>query len=238
LWQEGFFFGLCSPSKKARKIRQDNKKPAYNRLVKTDFKKTLDSYQAKQGVFRIVTVPRLQYLMVDGQGDPNTAQEFSEAIKALYPVAYKLKFASKIALGKDYVVPPLEGLWWANDMEVFTAERDKSRWQWTLMVMTPDWITSEMFQAIKDKIATKEAPAFLEKVRLEFLEESTCVQTLHLGSFDDEGPVLAKMHEEFIPQNGLAMIKKHQEIYFSDFRKVAPGKFRTILRQPVQPASK
>jgi hypothetical protein len=206
----------------------------YNRVVKTDFKKTLDCYQAKRGGFRLIDVPKLQYLMVDGQGDPNTSAAYSEAIAALYPVAYKLKFASKIEMGKDYVVPPLEGLWWAQDMESFTAARDKSRWQWTLMLLTPDWITQEVFVAIKAKIAQKNAPVHLDQVRLEFLEEGLCVQTLHNGSFDDEAPTLAKMHEEFIPQNGLRMVKKHHEIYFSDFRKVTPDKLRTILRQPVQ----
>jgi hypothetical protein len=201
--------------------------------MKTDFKKTLDSYQAKRGKFRLIDVPKLQYLMVDGEGDPNTSAAYAEAIAALYPVAYKLKFASKTD-GKDYVVPPLEGLWWARDMESFTTARDKSLWQWTLMLLTPDWITQEMFIAIKAKIAQKDSPVDLDKVRLEFLEEGLCVQTLHLGSFDDEAPTLAKMHEEFIPQNGLAMVKKHHEIYFSDSRKVTPDKFRTILRQPVQ----
>jgi hypothetical protein len=202
--------------------------------MKTDFKKTLDSYQATREKFRLIDVPKLQYLMVDGQGDPNTSAAYSEAIAALYPVAYKLKFASKIEMGKDYVVPPLEGLWWARDMESFTAARDKSRWQWTLMLLTPDWITQEVFVAIKAKIAQKNAPVHLDQVRLEFLEEGLCVQTLHNGSFDDEAPTLAKMHGEFIPQNGLRMVKKHHEIYFSDFRKVTPDKLRTILRQPVQ----
>jgi hypothetical protein len=202
--------------------------------MKTDFKKTLDSYQATRGKFRLIDVPKLQYLMVDGEGDPNTSAAYSEAIAALYPVAYKLKFASKTEMGKDYVVPPLEGLWWAQDMESFTAARDKSRWQWTLMLLTPDWITQEVFVAIKAKIAQKNAPVHLDQVRLEFLEEGLCVQTLHNGSFDDEAPTLAKMHEEFIPQNGLRMVKQHHEIYFSDFRKVTPDKLRTILRQPVQ----
>jgi len=202
-------------------------------MTKIDFKTTLDSYQAKRGQYRILTVPKLQYLMVDGHGDPNTSQEFTDAVEALYPVAYKLKFASKNELGKDYVVPPLEGLWWAEDMETFTAARDKSQWDWTLMLLTPDWITEEMFEAAKEKIKEKSMPKKLSKVRLEKLDEGLCVQTLHVGSYDDEAPVLEKMHSEFIPNNGLKMIKKHHEIYFSDFRKVAPDKLRTILRQPV-----
>src|SRR5690625_2490658 len=114
---------------------------------KTDFKKTLDSYRAQHGRFRVVDVPDMQYVMIDGHGDPNTSPDFTEALTALYPVAYKLKFASKQNLGRDYVVPPLEGLWWAEDMGLFTTARDKSQWQWTLMLMAPGWIDETMFAA-------------------------------------------------------------------------------------------
>jgi hypothetical protein len=202
-------------------------------MNKTDFKKSLDCYQAKPHEFRILDVPELQYLMIDGHGDPNTSQEFKDAVEALYPIAYKLKFASKQELGKDYVVMPLEGLWWAKDMKTFTSVRDKSQWDFTLMIMQPEWITSEMFDAAVKKVAEKEPPKNLSKVRFETLNEGACVQTLHIGSFDDEAVILKKMHEEFIPQHDLKMAKKHHEIYFSDFRRVAPDKLRTILRQPV-----
>jgi hypothetical protein len=94
--------------------------------VKRDFKKTLDCYRATCE-FRVVAVPPLQYLMVDGHGDPNTADDYADALAALYPVAHRLKFASKQDLGRDYVVPPLEALWWAPDMDVFTSARDKSQ---------------------------------------------------------------------------------------------------------------
>ncbi|GCE22031.1 GyrI-like domain-containing protein [Dictyobacter kobayashii] len=202
-------------------------------MNKIDFKKTLNSYQAKYHEFRMVDVPRLQYLMIDGHGDPNTSQEFKAAIVALYPVAYKLKFASKLELGKDYTVMPLEALWWADDMSTFTTARDKSQWDFTLMIMQPDWITRDMFKAVVEKVADKEPPASLAQVRLETLDEGKSVQTLHVGSFDDEADILAQMHRDFIPANDLTMVGKHHEIYFSDFRKVAPDKLRTILRQPV-----
>lgn len=203
-------------------------------MDKVDFKKTLDAYKAKHNEFRVVDVPKLQYLMIDGHGDPNTSKEFSDAITALYPVAYKLKFASKLELGKDYTVMPLEGLWWAKDMSTFTTSRDKSQWDFTLMIMQPDWITEDMFKLAVQKVAEKNPPASLDKVRFETLDESTCVQTLHIGSFDDEADVLAKMHHEFIPANNFKMAGKHHEIYLSDFRKVSPDKLRTILRQPIQ----
>ena len=202
-------------------------------MTKTDFKKTLDSYQARSGEFRLLEVPPMQYVMIDGHGDPNSSQEFACAIEALYPVAYKLKFASKQDLGRDYVVMPLEGLWWSKDMASFTAARDKSRWDWTIMSMVPGWITREMFDAAVAKVATKNPPISLDRVRLETLEEGGCVQTLHLGSFDDETETLDRMHHQFIRGSGLTMTGKHHEIYFSDFRRTDPSNLRTILRQPV-----
>lgn len=202
-------------------------------MTKIDFKKTLDSYKAKRGEFEIIDIPPMHYLMVDGHGDPNTSQEFVDALEALYPVAYKLKFASEKLLEKDYVVPPLEGLWWADDMATFTAARDKSQWDWTMMLMTPEWISKDMFVEAVAKASEKNPPRSIAKVRLETLEEGRCAQTLHLGSYDDEAPVLEKLHSEFIPSHGYKMTGKHHEIYFSDFRKVSPEKLKTILRQPI-----
>jgi hypothetical protein len=204
--------------------------------VKVDFKKTLDSYRARRGELRILDVPAMQYLMVDGKGDPNTSQEYADALAALYPVAYRLKFASKRELDRDYVVPPLEALWWATDMTAFTSARDKSQWLWTAMIMTPDWITFEMVDDALAAVAAKDRPDALEQVRLEHLEEGRCVQTLHIGPYDEEGPVLADMHDRFIPEAGLRMTGKHHEIYLSDARRVEPAKLRTILRQPVEDA--
>jgi len=201
---------------------------------KVDFKRTLDSYRATAGRFRVLDVPELQYLLVDGHGDPNHSSEYVEAVESLYPVAYKLKFASKQDLDRDYVVPPLEGLWWAKDMDAFTTARDKSRWDWTMMLMVPGWIDHAMFAAAVEEVAAKNPPPRLGAVRLGTLAEGRCVQTLHLGSFDDEAEVLARLHDEFIPDHGLRLAGKHHEIYLSDFRKVAPEKQRTILRQPVR----
>lgn len=201
--------------------------------TKTDFKKTLDAYRAPRGRFRIVDVPDLQYLMIDGHGDPNTSPTFSQALEALYPVAYKLKFASKRELDRDYVVPPLEGLWWAEDMDTFTVARDKSHWLWTLMLMVPDWLDQARVATAVEQTGAKGQPVRLGEVRLATLSEGRCVQTLHVGSFDDEAEVLARMHHQFIPTNGLRLASSHHEIYLSDFRKINPKKRRTILRQPV-----
>ncbi|MFD7310787.1 GyrI-like domain-containing protein [Promicromonospora sp. NPDC059942] len=201
---------------------------------KTDLKKTLDAYRAKRDQFRIVDVPDLPYLMIDGHGDPNSSPAFTEAVEVLYPVAYTLKFASKRELGRDYVVMPLEGQWWAEDMAAFTTARDKSRWDWTLLIMVPDWTTQEAFAAAVEQVRAKGGPARLGDVRLETVAEGRCVQTLHVGPFDAEAATLARMHDEFIPAHGLRRTGRHHEIYLSDFRRVAPEKQRTILRQPVE----
>lgn len=194
--------------------------------MSVDLKK-LDSYRAKAGEFRVLEVPPLAYLAIDGHGDPNT-DVYREAIETIFPVAYKLKFASKAA-GRDYVVPPLEALWTAEDHELFTTRRDKSQWDWTMLNLVPEWTTAADVDAA---LAAAKGPT-LDRVRLETIVEGLCVQTLHVGSYDDEGPVLARLHDEFIPAEGLVMTGRHHEIYLSDVRRVAPEKLRTILRQPV-----
>jgi hypothetical protein len=205
-------------------------------MNKIDFKKEWKHlYQPSKVEFQVVEVPELQFLMVDGHGDPNSAPEYTEAIEALYAVAYKMKFSSK-KKEKDYVVPPLEGLWWADDMGDFTTNRDKSKWDWTMMIMTPDWITAAVYlQAREDVTKKKDLPA-LGKLRLENYHEGKSVQVLHLGSYDDEGPVLLRLHEEWMPEYGYDFNGKHHEIYLSDPRKVDPEKLRTILRQPIKEA--
>lgn len=201
---------------------------------KVDLTKTLDGYRARRGQFRTVDLPPSRYLAIDGSGDPNTSQRYQHALETLYPVAYAAKFASKAA-GRDYVVPPLEGLWWADDMASFTTARDKSRWHWTMLILLPEWIDDAAVTAAVAKAAAKEPP-LLADLRVEELSEGRCVQTLHVGSFDDEAPVLARMHDEVIPGLGLRMTGRHHEIYLSDARRTAPERLRTILRQPVAPA--
>lgn len=202
---------------------------------KTDLKKA-DAYRARRGQFRVLTVPPTRYLMVDGHGDPNTDPGYAAALAALYPVAYALKFASKES-GHDYVVPPLEGLWWAEDMASFTDARDKTVWDWTMMLAVPDWLgEQDVTAAVAAVRAKKTPPARLDDLHVRVLDEGFCVQTLHIGPFDAEGPVLEEMHSEFIPAQGLQMTGRHHEIYLSDPRRAAPEKLRTILRQPVRPA--
>jgi len=220
-------------------------------MTKIDFKKELkELYRPTKKDFQVVEVPPMQYLMIDGKGDPNSAQEYQEAIEALYAVAYKIKFMSKKTLERDYVVPPLEGLWGSPEM-IFsltgiTEEKewlekfktsDRDSWQWTMMIMQPEWITITMFEEALELVRKGKNPVALEKIRLERYEEGLCVQILHLGPYAEEGPILAKLHTEFLPKEGYLEAGKHHEIYLSDPRKTAPEKLKTVLRQPVKPIS-
>jgi hypothetical protein len=203
-------------------------------MSKIDFKRDLKHlYRPSDREFEVVDVPPMKFLMVDGHGDPNTAREYQEAVEALYAVAYRLKFMSKKDPGKDYVVPPLEGLWWAEDMDTFSLRQDKSAWDWTMMIMQPDWITQEMFEKAQSLIGKQKDLPALAKLRLATYHEGLSVQIMHVGSYDDEGPTLSTMHKQFIPANGCRENGKHHEIYLSDPRKVAPEKLKTVLRQPI-----
>ncbi|AVX03728.1 hypothetical protein MXMO3_01197 [Maritalea myrionectae] len=212
-------------------------------MEKLDFKKRdKPYYSGKVGRFDRIDVPPMNYLMIDGEGGP-VGESYAPSIGALYSMSYGLKFLSKTELEKDYVVGPLQGLWWAEDMNTFIA-RQKDQWLWTMMIRQPEWLTKDHVEqvrtsAIAKNAGKKEPPTseeLLRKVRLETYHEGDCVQVLHVGSYDDEGPILHKMHHEFIPENGLKMHMKHHEIYLNDPRRVAPEKLKTVLRQPVKPA--
>lgn len=202
-------------------------------MAKFDVKKE-GHYRAKLGVFDLIEIPEQTYLTIDGTGDPNTAREYQDAVSALYPIAYGMKFASKKDLDRDYVVPPLEGLWCADDMESFTSRRSKDEWRWTMMIMTPHWITTDMFtQAQAKAMSKKDASPRIGDVRMVGLSEGLVVQTLHIGPYDEEGPIIAAMHEHAYSQ-GLTLAGKHHEIYLGDPRRTASEKLKTILRQPVK----
>lgn len=209
-------------------------------MDKLDFKKTDKRlYSAPTDGWQRLSIPAMRFLMIDGQGDPG-GPAFAAALQALYPLAYGVKVAFKAA-GADFVVPPLEALWWADDMAAF-AVGDRARWRWTAMLRLPDGVTPAMVEATRDTVMAKQAkkkdgadPALLRAVRLETFAEGDCLQHLHIGPFSAEAPVLAELHERVMPGMGLAFAGKHHEIYLSDFRRVAPERLRTILRQPVRP---
>jgi len=202
-------------------------------MEKEDFKKQLKHLYNSHGKgIEIIEVPEMNFLKVDGEGDPNTSKAFSDAIEALYPVAYTLKFMVKKGdIGIDYGVLPLEALWWADDMSAFTTG-DKNAWKWTLMIMQPDFITSAMVEKAKEAVAGKKKPVSLPLVRFETYSEGKAAQILYTGPFSEEGPTIEKVHS-FIKDNGSNRVGKHHEIYLSDMRRTAPEKWKTIVRQPM-----
>jgi hypothetical protein len=194
-----------------------------------------DLYAPSAKDFSIVDVPDMSYLAINGSGGPDPSGEFGAAVEALYPLAYTIKFESRATHGRDFVIAPLQGLWWADDMTAF-VRRDKATWLWTLLIALPDWITADDVESARASTRKKKDVPALEKISLRTLREGRCVQILHIGSFEDEGPVLARLHETYLPEHGLVPSGEHHEIYLSDARRTAPAKLRTILRQPVRGA--
>ncbi len=202
-------------------------------MEKIDYKKQLKHlYKPSPKKVEVIEVPKMNFLMVDGEGDPNTAQLFRDAIEALFPLAYTLKFMIKKGeMGIDYGVLPLEALWWSDDMSAFTTG-NKDAWKWTLMIMQPEFITQEMAKEARDEVERKKQPVSLPLVRFETFKEGKAAQTLHIGPFSEEGPTIERVHK-FIESSGSRRIGKHHEIYLSDIRRAAPEKWKTIVRQPM-----
>lgn len=190
-------------------------------------------YSPPKNDFVVVDVPALSYLAVDGHGDPNTAPSYAAAVEALFTVGYTLKFAGKKTDGRDFAVGPLEGLWWAEDPAAFAA-RDKSAWSWTMLIPVPEWVTADAVGAAVETAHAKKGNAAIREVELRSITEGLSVQILHVGSYDDEGPTLDRLHHEYMPAHGLEFNGHHHEIYLTDARRTAPEKLRTVLRQPVK----
>jgi hypothetical protein len=203
-------------------------------MKKIDFKKeSKHLYQPSANEVEQVNVPTMNYLMADGEGDPNISPAFAAIVEVLFSLAYTLKFmVKKGVLAIDYGVMPLEGLWWAGDMYAFSAA-DKSRWKWTLMIMQPEFITKKMVDAAIAEVKEKKNPAALSTVRFEALAEGSAAQIMHIGPFSEESPNILRVHQ-FIESSGHKRVGKHHEIYMSDIRKTAPSKWKTIIRQPMQ----
>ena len=198
---------------------------------KIDFKKELkELYAPSAKEISVVKVPKLNFLSLDGKGDPNTSQEYKEAVETLFSVAFKMKFTAKKELGKDYAVMPLEGLWWAKNMSEFSLD-DKSSWLWKALIMQPDFITQQIYQKAIDEVKAKKNLPGLDKIKFETLEEGLSAHTLYIGPFSDEKPTIDKIHD-FIKGQGGSLTQKHHEIYLSDPRKTAPEKLKIIIRQP------
>ncbi|MDR3680028.1 MAG: GyrI-like domain-containing protein [Flavipsychrobacter sp.] len=202
-------------------------------MTKLDYKKEYPAlYKVPAGKIVMVAVPKLNYLMVDGYGDPNNSQLFQDAVSALYTLSYTIKFMIKKGEQQiDYGVMPLEGLWWTDNMKDFSME-DKASWKWTLMIMQPDFVTEQVIEEAKLRAAKKKDLPLLSQVRFESMEEGECVQTLYTGPYREETATIIKLHN-YIKDMGYNMRGKHREIYLSDMRRTAPEKLKTIIRQPI-----
>jgi hypothetical protein len=202
-------------------------------MKKVDLKKELKQlYQPSAKEVVQVEVPTFQFLMADGEGDPNTSQEYAQAVEALFSVSYTAKFmVKKGAQGIDYAVMPLEGLWWADDMSAFVAN-DKSKWKWTMMIMQPHFVANEVIEAAISEVKRKKGLPAIGKLRLEAFSEGLCAQVLHIGPFSEEGPTIERLHSFIDARTGRD--GKHHEIYLSDIRRADPTKWKTILRHPMK----
>jgi hypothetical protein len=202
-------------------------------MKKLDHRKTLKHlYSASAKTIAEVDVPPLRFLMIDGQGDPNTSQDYAAAVEALFSVSYTAKFMLKKGPSQlDYAVMPLEGLWWADDPSVFVENRRES-WRWTMMIMQPDVVADELIAEAIAVVKRKKALVALDKLRLETFAEGRAAQVLHVGPFSEEGPTIERLHA-FIRSKG-ALAGKHHEIYLTDIRRADPKKWKTIIRQPMR----
>lgn len=201
-------------------------------MAKVDHKRELKFLYTAKPAPVIVDVPGLSFLMVDGKGDPNMAEEYREAIEALYSVSFTAKFAIKRRGGPDYAVMPLEGLWWVDDMSTFTEE-DKAAWIWTMMIMQPEQVNTEVVEEAVSQATKKKPLPAASRLRLQRLVEGPAAQVLHVGPYSAEKPTIDRLHD-FIDAEGYERTGKHHEIYLIDPRRTAPDRLKTIIRQPIR----
>lgn len=201
--------------------------------AKIDIKKQHKHLFASKREPHLVEVPQLRYLMIDGKGSPDGAA-FQDAIGALYSTAYTAKSRLKTAGRADFVVPPLEALWWADDEYAFDENR-RDEWQWTLMLIQPDHVSEEdIADALSALEKKRKATAAHGIIKTELLDEGQAVQCLHVGPYDSMGGAISTM-QAFAESNGLELAGKHHDVYLSDPRRTAaPEKLKTVLRRPAR----
>ncbi|MGB1285783.1 MAG: GyrI-like domain-containing protein [Aggregatilineales bacterium] len=204
-------------------------------MANLDMKKTLKHlYKPSAKDVSVVDIPPMNYLMIDGTGNPGTSETYDHAVKALYTLAYNIRAICK-ADDTVFTVMPLEGLWefdgQGGEVRKLTSA-DKGTFIWTLMILQPEFVTEAIVEQARETAAKKKGtPALLDNVRFESYHEGDAVQLMYIGSYDDEAPTVARLHA-YIDDNNHNYAKKHHEIYLSDPRKVAPEKLKTVIRQP------
>ena len=181
----------------------------------------------------MVQVPRHQFLMIDGRGDPNISPLFQESIQALYALSFGLKFTLKKEKAVDYPVMPIEGLFSGEGVEWFKAKRQD--WRWTLMILQPSVVTRTWVERIRALTLEKGKAPAAARVRFEPFREGRSVQIMHIGPYSAEAPTIARLHD-FMRSHGWIANGRHHEIYLGDPRRSAPEKLRTVVRQPVRKA--
>ena len=205
--------------------------------MKRDFMKELENlYKQPKKEISILEVPAMNFLTIRGHGSPNDNPDYSDAVGALYSLAYNLKFRIKKGpTDIDYKVMPLEGLWWAENMNEFNLD-DRSNWRWQMMIMQPELITQDLFMQALDEVRTKKNPPRLDEVKFESYDEGLCAQIFHLGPYGEgERENIDRLHQ-YIHDQGYTLRGKHHEIYFNSPLRTAPEKLKTIIRQPIQKA--
>lgn len=202
-------------------------------MARIDLKERLKPlYAPEPGEVSVVEVPEMNFVMVDGSGDPTLAREFRRAVETLRYLSFALKFnLQELKPNLDYSIMPLEALLWSEEEEVSIERRDQ--WRWTAMVMQPDFVTEEHFRATAEEVMSSKMAKTIDKVRFARFGEGLAVQTLHLGPFDDGGRAVRRLHD-YIAHNGYRPAGLHHEIYLSDPLRTPPERMRTILRQAVQ----
>ena len=210
-------------------------------MDKLDYKKTYKQLYQPKNEPSLIEVPVMSYIMVEGQGDPNTSSVYKEAVELLYNLSYSIKMGLKKQdkpIGYiDYVVFPLEGLWWFDE-EVFNGnvKERKADFNWIMMIRQPDFISEEIFKSAQLSVAKKKTELDINKACFKSFKEGLCVQIMHNGAYDDEPATIAKL-DDFVAKNGyrteMKELRQHHEIYLSDPRKVSVEKLRTIIRHPI-----
>ncbi|MGI6104954.1 MAG: GyrI-like domain-containing protein [Raoultibacter sp.] len=219
---------------------------------KLDYKKEYKDLYLPKTKPSIVEVPSMQFIMIEGTGDPNTENgEYSRALELLYPLSYTIKMAPKKGISPEgyfeYVVPPLEGLWWIDGF-IFEGKpvENKAEFKWISMIRQPEFVTQDFFAWAQEQVALKNPSLDPSSARLVSFEEGLCAQILHLGPYDDEPGSIATL-DAFIKESGYVpeisdqaeafpVQKRHHEIYLGDPRKSAPEKLKTVLRHPIRKA--
>ncbi|MFY9419302.1 MAG: GyrI-like domain-containing protein [Limnochordia bacterium] len=213
-------------------------------MAKFYFKKEEKHLYQPKTTPAIVDVPEMLFLAVDGQGDPNTSQEYREAVELLYGLSYTIKMSPKSGSAPegyfDYVIPPLEGLWWGGDVDAESwVVTNKQGLLWTMLLRQPSFVNEDVVAWAKEKLGKKKPDLDLTKAQLISFAEGLCVQMLHVGPYDTEPQSVQRMHA-FAAEHGYRIDfspkRLHHEIYLSDPRKTAPEKLKTVLRHPIAKA--